>query len=382
MPERNSKKPLSENIYRNSNGYYYSITINGKKVCSLQDNKIYFKTLNQAKRARDKFRDDNNLPPSKKYIYELSDKELNKHTEIKNHISSMFCISCEKNNDSPVNPIIFCDFCDDGYHLKCHNDLCNINPKCIGKVNFFCSNNCKKNIFFNSDTNCYLCNSSGNNNSVPIICQPTINDYFNNKQSLQDENIISLCDECNDFKKFIVNKKMYIEMYENNLTKEKSFEENINIWKQFLQDEYRNIVSNYFIMPNKFSDYENNILLKMQNYKCNICDTAYIKGGFENDHIITKKINGSDCLANRQYLCCSCHRTIKTRVDLIFNEYIGNANDFSGQENINNISKIKKILKSSTLKNLIIQISQNTSVCEKNILNKKLKEYILKEMKN
>ena len=127
---------------------------------------------------------------------------------------------------------------------------------------------------------------------------------------------------------------------------------------------------------------ENNFLLKRQDNKCNICNTVYIQGGFENDHIITKKINGSNCLANRQYLCCSCHRTIKTKVDPIFNAYIDDANNFSNEENINNIIKIKTILKSSILKNLINQILKETNDSTKITLNKKLKKYILNEMNN
>lgn len=375
------KKLVSENIYEDNNGYYYLIKHNGKKISSLQNND-HFKTLNTAKRARDKFRDENNLPPPKKYVYELSDKELNKIKELEEstekYRSSIYCISCDDKKNSNSNPISLCDFCDDGYHLKCHKELCNINPKCIGKINFLCNNNCKKNILFNTDENCYLCNSSSNtNNSVPIICQTKINEFFNGKQSLQDENIISLCDECNDFKKIFVDETIY-----ENITTEKSFEENINISKQFLEDQYRNIISNYFVKTTKFSDCENNFLLKRQDYKCNICNTEYVKGGFENDHIITKKIHGSDCLANRQYLCSPCHKRIKNKVDPIFNEYIVDANNFTDEENINNIIKIKVILKSSILKSLINDISNDMNESTKNNKNKKLKKYILNLMNN
>jgi hypothetical protein len=381
MSIKNIKKPLSENIYEDINGYYFLIRMNGKNFSSLENNN-HFKTLNTAKRARDKFRDDNNLRSSKKYKSELSSKELNKYEELEADLEkyrdSMCCFSCDKNDDSDKNPIVLCDFCDDGYHHKCHKDLCNINLKCIGKINFLCNNNCKKNILFNTDKNCNLCNSiSNNNNIVPIICQAKINEFFNGCVSLQDENIIILCNECNEFKKNVVDKTNY-----ENITTEESFEENINISKQFLEDSYRNIVSTYFIKTTKFSDCENNFLLKRQNNSCNICDTPYIQGGFENDHIITKKINGSDCLANRQYLCCACHRTIKNKVDPIFNEYIVNANNFSGEENINNISKIKIILQSGTLKNLIDQISLEMNESTKNTLNKKLKIYIKNLMNN
>lgn len=378
------KKPLSENIYENEYGYYYLIKKNGKNVNSFKNSNIYFKTLSQAKRERDKFRDENNLPPAKKYIHDLSNEEFNKIKELEidleKYKSSIYCLSCDKKNETSTNLIVLCDFCCDGYHLKCHGDLCNVNSKCIKKINFLCNDNCKKNIFFNTDTNCDLCNSiadNNNNNSVPIICQAVINDFFNNKQSLQPENIISLCNECNEFKKIFVNEKIY-----ENITTEKSFEENITVSKQFLEDEYENIVSNYFVKLTKFSDCENNFLLKRQDYKCNICNTDFIQGGFENDHIITKKINGSDCLANRQYLCCSCHRTIKNKVDPIFNEYIGDANNFSNEENINNINKIKIILKSSILKNKIIQISKEMNESTKIILNKKMKTFILDLMNN
>jgi hypothetical protein len=202
-----NKKLLSENIYEDNNGFYYLINIDGKKVSSLEKFN-HFKKLSTAKRARDKFRDENNLRPSKKYKNELSNKELTKNkeleTETEKYRASMYCISCDGTDSSPSNPIALCDFCDDGYHLPCHKELCNINPKCIGKINFLCNENCKKNILFNTDKNCDLCNSTSNNNnnnSVPIICQRIINEFFNGKQSLQDENIINLCNDCNEFKK-------------------------------------------------------------------------------------------------------------------------------------------------------------------------------------
>ena len=136
----------------------------------------------------------------------------------------------------------------------------------------------------------------------------------------------------------------------------------IKFSSQFLEDQYRNIISNYFVKTTKFSDCENNFLLKRQDYKCNICNTEYVKGGFENDHIITKKINGSDCLANRQCLCSPCHKRIKNKLDPIFNEYIVDANNFTDEENINNIIKIKVILKSSILKSLINDISKDEAI--------------------